>query len=88
MRFDQTNLVTCGQQKHLQGLDVIFCRNVIIYFNQESKRKVVEHFYRLLNPGGFLLLGHSESLMNVSSSFELVHLKHDLVYRKPAGAEK
>jgi chemotaxis protein methyltransferase CheR len=40
-------------------------------------------FYDRLFPGGFLLLGHSESLLNVSTAFELVHLKDDLVYRKP-----
>lgn len=86
VKFDSTNLVDCGQAPHLRKLDVIFCRNVIIYFSQEAKLRVVEQFYDLLNPGGFLLLGHSESLMNVSSSFELVHLKNDLVYRKPEAA--
>jgi chemotaxis protein methyltransferase CheR len=83
--FDDTNLITCASAPHLRGLDVIFCRNVIIYFSPQAKLKVVEQFYRLLHPGGFLLLGHSESLMNVTSSFELVHLKNDLVYRKPEG---
>jgi chemotaxis protein methyltransferase CheR len=83
--FDATNLMTCGRAPHLKSLDVIFCRNVIIYFSPEAKLRVVEQFYDLLVPGGYLLLGHSESLMNVSTSFELVHLKHDLVYRKPGG---
>jgi chemotaxis protein methyltransferase CheR len=64
---------------------VIFCRNVIIYFSPEAKRRAVTNFYKLLRPGGYLLLGHSESLMSISTQFELVHLKHDLVYRKPKG---
>ena len=61
----------------------MFCRNVLIYFDQESRRKVIETFYDRLNPGGYLLLGHSESLLNLSTAFELVHLKSDLVYRRP-----
>lgn len=81
--FDTQNLLTAASADQLQNLDVIFCRNVIIYFSPEAKRKVVETFYQLLNPGGYLLLGHSESLMSVSTRFELVHLKHDMVYRKP-----
>jgi len=83
--FDTQNLMSCGQAARLQGLDVIFCRNVIIYFSAEAKKRVVDQFFELLNPGGYLLLGHSESLMSVSSQFELVHLKQDLVYRKPGG---
>jgi chemotaxis protein methyltransferase CheR len=47
---------------------------------------VLSTFYDKLNPRGYLLLGHSESLMNVSTDFELVHLKNDLVYRKPSAA--
>jgi chemotaxis protein methyltransferase CheR len=81
--FDSTNLMSCAGAPQLQKLDVIFCRNVIIYFSAEAKKKAVDQFYEMLSPGGYLLLGHSESLMSVSSRFELVHLKHDLVYRKP-----
>jgi chemotaxis protein methyltransferase CheR len=61
---------------------VIFCRNVIIYFDEASKKKVIESFYNTLRGGGYLLLGHSESLMNVTTSFALRHLKNDMVYQK------
>ncbi len=81
--FDTTNILHAVTADHLNNLDVIFCRNVIIYFSAEAKRRAVEQFYKILKPGGYLLLGHSESLMSVSTSFELVHLKNDLVYRKP-----
>jgi chemotaxis protein methyltransferase CheR len=64
-------------------MDVILCRNVLIYFDLESKRRVIETFEEKLRPGGHLLLGHSESLINLSTSLELRHLKNDLVYRKP-----
>ena len=83
--FDATNILEGDLAPHLRNLDVIFCRNVIIYFSPAAKKKAVENFYKLLRPGGYLLLGHSESLMSISTRFELVHLQHDLVYRKPRG---
>lgn len=67
----------------LGRMDIIFCRNVIIYFDPAGKKKVVETFHQRLAPEGFLLLGHSESLINVTTSFRLRHFKHDMVYQKP-----
>ena len=78
--FDQNRLTLLGR------MDIIFCRNVIIYFDQMAKKKVVEVFYRTLREGGYLLLGHSESLMNISTAFMLKHLRNDMVYQKPHGA--
>jgi chemotaxis protein methyltransferase CheR len=75
--FDQNRLALLGR------MDIIFCRNVIIYFDQLAKKKVVETFCQSLYPGGFLLLGHSESLMNITTLFTLRHLKNDMVYQKP-----
>jgi chemotaxis protein methyltransferase CheR len=62
--------------------DVIFCRNVIIYFDDASKKIVVRNFYNRLIDGGYLLLGHSESLISLSTQFKLRHLKNDMVYQK------
>jgi chemotaxis protein methyltransferase CheR len=76
--FDQNRLALLGK------MDVIFCRNVIIYFDQAAKKKIIESFYRMLHDGGYLLLGHSESLMNISTAFALRHLKNDMVYQKPS----
>jgi chemotaxis protein methyltransferase CheR len=75
--FDQNRLALLGR------MDVIFCRNVIIYFDQAAKKRTIENFYRMLYDGGYLLLGHSESLMNISTAFALRHLKNDMVYQKP-----
>jgi chemotaxis protein methyltransferase CheR len=61
---------------------------VIIYFDLETKKRVIETFYDKLRPAGYLLLGHSESLINVSSAFELAHLENDLVYRRPRPGEE
>ena len=69
----------------LARFDIIFCRNVMIYFNNDSKKKMVESFHEKLEDGGFLLLGHAESLMNVSTAFTLRHFRHDMVYQKPQG---
>jgi len=82
--FGHLNLLDEKRVCLLGGMDVIFCRNVMIYFDQSARRKVSEVFHRALVEGGYLLLGHAESLMNVSTAFELCHLTHDMVYRRPA----
>ena len=68
-------------------MDVILCRNVIIYFDLETKTRVIKTFEEKLRPGGYLLLGHSESLINITSAFELCHLRNDMVYRRPRRGE-
>ncbi len=80
------NLFDAARVTLLGRMDVVFCRNVIIYFDQAGKKKVVDTFHQRLHPEGFLLLGHSESLMNISTAFKLRHFKHDMVYQKPAEA--
>ncbi|PLX93357.1 MAG: chemotaxis protein CheR [Desulfuromonas sp.] len=77
------NLFDAPRVSLLGRMDVVFCRNVIIYFDMMAKKKVVESFYNRLRPGGFLLLGHSESLMNITNSFALRHFAHDMVYQRP-----
>ena len=62
--------------------DIIFCRNVIIYFNVAARNRVIESFYSALYDGGFLLLGHSESLVNITTSFTLRRFNNDMVYQK------
>lgn len=81
--FGYVNLLDAARAAIVGRVDIIFCRNVLIYLDEAARKRVIEMFYERLFPGGFLLLGHSESLLNVSTKFELVHLKDDLVYRKP-----
>lgn len=83
VRFGQMNLLDVGAASLLPRFDVIFCRNVLIYFDQPTRRQVVELFFDRLNDGGYLLLGHSENLLHLSTRFELVQLEGDLVYRRP-----
>jgi chemotaxis protein methyltransferase CheR len=80
--FGRLNLYDDGRVALLGTVDVIFCRNVIIYFDEASKKTVVNNFYNRLTGGGYLLLGHSESLMTLSTQFKLRHLKNDMVYQK------
>lgn len=81
--FSYLNLLDPFKMKFLGNMDVILCRNVLIYFDNESRKKVIENMYQRLVNGGYLLLGHAESLMNVSTAFNLKHLKNDMVYQKP-----
>jgi len=80
--FGRLNLYDESRVSLLGHLDVVFCRNVIIYFDDASKRIVVTNFYNRLAEGGYLLLGHSESLISLSTQFKLRHLKNDMVYQK------
>jgi chemotaxis protein methyltransferase CheR len=81
--FGQINLIDEPMAILVGEVDVILCRNVLIYFDAASRKRVVDTLYRKLTKGGHLLLGHSESLINLSTAFELVHLKNDMVYRRP-----
>jgi chemotaxis protein methyltransferase CheR len=82
--FGHLNLLDREMAELVGRMDVVFCRNVLIYFDLPARRRVLSLFHQKLTPGGYLLLGHSESLITLSSDFELVHLKKDLVYRRPS----
>jgi chemotaxis protein methyltransferase CheR len=81
--FGQLNLLATEMFHVVGACDVIFCRNVLMYLSSSARARIVEAFYDTLAPGGYLLLGHSESLLNVTTRFDLVHLTKDLVYRRP-----
>lgn len=86
--FGQMNLLDEERSRVLGRADAIFCRNVLIYLEPRARKAAIEVLYDRLLPGGVLLLGHSESLLNVSTAFELLHLRDDLVYRKPLSARE
>lgn len=83
IRFDRVNLSDDSKMLFLKGMDIIFCCNVLIYFDLSSKRKVVQHFHSNLVPGGYLFLGHAESLFRVDDAFRLVHFPGTIGYWKP-----
>ena len=83
IRLDRVNLSDDSKMTFLKGMDLIFCCNVLIYFDLSSKRKVIQHFYSNLLPGGYLFLGHAESLYQVDNRFHLVHFPGTIGYWKP-----
>jgi chemotaxis protein methyltransferase CheR len=88
VQFAQFNLVKLNQGEATaappggERFDVIFCRNVLMYFDDSAARRTLESFYSLLNEGGFLLLGHAESLLPAGSSFESVQYGRELLHRR------
>jgi chemotaxis protein methyltransferase CheR len=65
-----------------QGNDVIFCRNVMIYFDAEEQKRLVEKFYRCLNPDGYLFVGHAESLFGLTDRFRMIHENDGTCYQR------
>jgi len=88
LNFGYLNLLDSVKMGSLGRIDVVFCRNALIYFDMPSRKKVVTGFYNVLPDDGYLLLGHAESLINMSTAFALKHLKHDLVYQKPESSSQ
>ena len=80
--FGQINLSDRTQLKRVERSHVVFCRNVIIYFDDEMKKQVIGSFYDNLLQGGFLLIGHSESLHNITRAFKPEHHTGAIIYRK------
>ena len=85
VRFQRENLLSPRALTTVNRLDGVFCRNMMIYFDLASRRALLHRLYQKMRPGAWLLLGHAESLLNVTADFDLVHLTSDLVYRKPVG---
>jgi chemotaxis protein methyltransferase CheR len=83
VRISQMNLLDDSRMLFMKGMDVIFCCNVLIYFDGASKRRAIQHFYNNLLPGSYLFLGHSESLFGVNGDFRLVHFPGATAYLKP-----
>ncbi|MFZ3215004.1 MAG: protein-glutamate O-methyltransferase CheR [Candidatus Acidiferrales bacterium] len=78
------NLQDDSKMLFMKGMDVIFCCNVLIYFDAASKKRVIEHYYSNLNFGGHFFLGTSESLMGLNDQFHLVHFPGAIGYWKPS----
>jgi len=76
------NLVDWPGYRSLGTFDVIFCRNVLIYFDEAVKAKVIKGFHEQLHPKAYLLVGHSESIHSFNTGFELLHFSKAMGYRK------
>lgn len=86
VKFYKLNLMDTDNMLRLgQNYDFIFCRNVLIYFSDISKKDVIQTFYRMLVPGGFLFLSQVESLARISTSFNTRRINNVVIYQKPIG---
>ena len=80
--FKLMNLYDEASMKSMQNFDIIFCANVLIYFDQKSKVKVVSHLYNSLNKGGYLFIGYAETLHTISKAFKLISFPKTIGYKK------
>jgi chemotaxis protein methyltransferase CheR len=81
-RFMNINLIDSGKMRTVQGMDLVFCRNVLIYFDDKAKQKVVSMLYDSLRPGGFLIIGSAESLHSVTRAFKPVVFNKVVAYQR------
>ena len=86
VRFTAANIVERSQTLPHGKFDVIFCRNVLIYFDDTSRRLAAENLYENLAPGGYICLGHTESMSRISPLFEVCRFRDAIVYRRPPEA--
>jgi chemotaxis protein methyltransferase CheR len=82
--FAQMNLAS---PVYMGRMDLIFCMNVLIYFTEERRRGMIQRFYDALEPGGYLFLGHSESISKMPVKFQAIVLGDCILYRKPTAEE-
>ncbi len=80
------NILDPASYEGMAPLDVVFCRNVLIYFSDASARKAVRLFHQALRPGGYLFLGHAESLSRITDAFTPVRFQGAMLYQKPEAA--
>lgn len=87
VEFTRVNLMKAADVRSYRDFDVIFCRNLLIYFDDLSRRQAADTFFDALNPGGFLCLGHSESMSRISSLYQVRKFSDSVVYQKSKGAQ-
>jgi chemotaxis protein methyltransferase CheR len=83
VRFAPVNLIDAASTAAFGRFDVIFCRNLLIYFDDASRRVAAENLFESLRPRGFLCLGHSESMSRISPLFEVRRFADAIVYQRP-----
>jgi len=83
VQFTRANLIDSRDMARYRGFDIIFCRNVLIYFDDSSRRIAAENLYDCLRPGGYICLGHSETMSRISSLFRVCSFSDAIIYQKP-----
>ncbi len=82
VKFSNINLNDTAHVRSIRGMDVIFCRNCLIYFDDKAKQRIIDNLYDCLGPNGFLVIGISESLHDITRAFKPVHANRSVVYQK------
>lgn len=82
--FALANILSTSSMKQFRDFDVIFCRNLLIYFDDSSRKKAAQVLYDAMKPGGFIFLGHSESMSRISSMFKVRKFGDVIAYQKPS----
>jgi len=88
VEFSRVNLSDPNDTRKFRDIDLIFCRNLLIYFDDLSRRVAAEAMYDAMSPGGFICLGHSESMSRITSLFSVRRFADAMVYQKPLTGEK
>jgi chemotaxis protein methyltransferase CheR len=83
IQFTRTNLIDAQDMARYRGFDLVFCRNVLIYFDDASRRMAAENLYDCLRPGGYICLGHSETMSRISPLFRVCRFPDAIVYQRP-----
>jgi len=83
IEFTRANLIDSKDMAPYRDFDLIFCRNVLIYFDDASRRQAAENLYGCLRPGGYICLGHSESMSRISPLFRVARFPDAIVYQRP-----
>jgi chemotaxis protein methyltransferase CheR len=86
VEFTRVNLSEPADTRGYRNFDIIFCRNLLIYFDELSRKRAAETFFDAMRPGGFLCLGHSESMSRISSIYKIRKFPEAIVYQKPLEA--
>ncbi len=87
VEFLEGNILDKFFLKRLGTFQIVFCKNLLIYFDENSRTKAINNLYDIIEDGGYLFLGHAESLSRTSSLFEPVKVEGSIVYRKPLEEE-
>jgi chemotaxis protein methyltransferase CheR len=83
VQFTRANLIDRSDMARYRNFDIVFCRNVLIYFDDASRRIAAENLYDCLRPGGYICLGHSETMSRISPLFSVCRFPEAIVYQRP-----
>jgi chemotaxis protein methyltransferase CheR len=83
VEFTLLNVIDKAKFRQFRYIDIIFCRNMLIYFDNESRKSTLNSFFNAMTPGGFICLGHSEYMSQITEVFKLRNFPDAMVYQKP-----